>query len=719
MDYYKFQKNLLKTIGLRTFTEKLKKLSALKTNMEQKTIGQLVLILLPLFVLTFFISTANAAPPKPWPGSYNAIINNSTNSIAIRNSVYDFFDKFGILNKFKLLSTVPNYTPVKGTFDQYYDNYFIPTVNSLLAKGYFNEDLDLMQKLLDARVSFTIDDIKTRAGANEILLLIMFENNDLDQDRILNVVSTAGGQLKQIFNIIPAISVSVERDKLATFTILMRNSFNINNIEVSSRNYINLDQSVPMIFEPGTEKGQRQWIEEKWAHGPINGKGIIIAILDTGINNLHPDLNDIDDDPTTNDPKVTFSKKIVDRGLLSDGSGHGTHVASILSGTGKASNGKFVGVAPGAKLYNIKVLDDDGANEGWETIEGIQWAVNGPDGIPPGGPGPGENGDRADIISMSLGGQEFPFHFNDTEVAAVEAAIAKGIIVVVAAGNDGRNGYSTIGSPGKAPDAITVGAVDKDGHLAFFSSMGPAPIIPYIDNYETPYLVKPDVVAPGVDICAVKVINGNLDDNHQYSMICNSDQYGALSGTSMATPHVAGAAALILQMHPNWTPAQVKSAIVQMARPLEDLEGNKYDVFKQGTGLIVVGDSLRFGGEVIPPVINAGVYDSTNPLLPPIEIDFQGFNYNQNGKCYGLKIDSIKTKYIETGEDTEDLWDFPTGNMQLNALGNINFHLERLLSDLLPGKYATRFELDYYESCDFSLPEPTKVLQIPIGFFVK
>jgi subtilisin family serine protease len=682
--------------------------------MKKKIVSSFILVLLTLTISAFWITTAKAAPPRPWPGDYQKVTPNNTGSIG--NFISNFLEKYGILDKFKLISNVPadNYT--EGMFDAYYDNYFTPTVSSLLAKGNFSEDLDLTQKLLDARVSFTINDIKYYAGKNEIRLLVLFNNKDLDQTTISSVVSASGGQLNKIFNIIPLASVYIPRDKIALLTTNMRNIFDIKSIGMNSPVYTQLDQSVPMIFEPGTENGQKQWIEEKWAHGPIDGKGVIVAILDTGINDVSPDLNDLDDIPTTNDPKVIFKKNTTYAGLLSDDNGHGTHVASILAGTGQASNGKFVGVAPKAKLYNIKVLDNEGSAETSMIIDGIDWAVNGPDGLPPAIFGAN---DAANIISMSLSAREFPYAYSDAQVEAVEAATAKGIVVVVAAGNYGMSGYSTVGTPGRAPNVITVGAVDKLGVLASFSSTGPSPISPFFDSYETPYLVKPDVVAPGVDICAIKT-GGYLNDNNYYSMICDSDKYGALSGTSMATPHVAGAAALMLQMHPRWTPAQVKSALVQMAKPMTNSEGDYYNVFEQGAGLIVVGDSLRFGGEVVPPVINAGVYDLANPpSSSTIEINFEGRNDNQNDKCYGLKIGSIETTNVDEDENPDDLWVFPSTDLRLKAMQTINFSINRIISDLTAGRYATRMQIEYYEACDFSFPEPTKVLQLPISFYVK
>jgi len=679
--------------------------------MKRKTIGSLILVLLTLVVSTFWTTTAQAAPPKPWPGSLNAnAINNDNGSSSVGVLVYDFLNKYGILDKLKLTVTTPHYQPVVGTFDQYYDNYFTPTVNSLLSQGSFKEDLDLVQKLLEARVSFTLDDINFHAGKNEIPLVIIFKNKDLDFEAAAQIIAEPGGKVNKVFKIVPSISVTIERSKLIFLTTQLRNAFEIKSIDVNSRVYTYLDESVPMIFTPGSEEGQRQWIEEKWARGPVDGRGVTIAILDTGINIFHQDLSGT---------KVAFSKNITPPiWSLYDGNGHGTHVASIAAGTGRASNGRYTGIAPRANLYNIKVFDDEGHAESEDlVVEGIQVAIDGPDGISPGELN--DHGDRADIISFSGGFREYPYAYTDEVVERAETAVAEGVVMVVAAGNYGSGGYSTIASPARAPHVITVGAIQKNELLSPISSKGPAPAEPFIENYETPYLVKPDVVAPGVSICAAKVRGGYLDDHNRYGDCdYNQDQYGTLTGTSMATPHVAGAAALILQMHPNWTPAQVKSALVQMARPLYGL-GGEYNVFEQGAGLIVIGDSLRFGGEVLPPVINAGIYDTTNPQLPPIEIDFDGRNDNQNGKCYGLKIDSIETTNVDTGEEPETSWQFPPGNLELNALQMINFFISHLTSDLAPGRYATRMKIEYYKACDFTLPEPTKVLQIPIGFFVK
>jgi subtilisin family serine protease len=248
----------------------------------------------------------------------------------------------------------------------------------------------------------------------------------------------------------------------------------------------------------------------------VTGENITVAIIDTGIDYIHPDLGggfgpgykviggyDI----YNNDPDPM------------DDYGHGTHCAGVV-----AANGTLKGVAPGAKLMVYKVLSSSGSGASSDVIAGIEMAID-PDGNP-------TTDDGADIISMSLGGRGDP---DDPIAQAVDTAADAGIIVVVAAGNRGPH-KETIDSPGCARKAITVGASDKSDVIADFSSRGPV-------IWKEAVLIKPDVLAPGVSI---------------YSTYLNGG-YASFSGTSAATPHVAGAAALLLQGHPDWSPEEVKS----------------------------------------------------------------------------------------------------------------------------------------------------------------
>ncbi|MFI7276324.1 S8 family peptidase [Streptomyces sp. NPDC049879] len=292
-----------------------------------------------------------------------------------------------------------------------------------------------------------------------------------------------------------------------------------------------LAESVPQIGAP-----------EAWEAG-YDGTGVTVAVLDTGISTTHPDVAD----------HVVAAENFSDAEDAEDRDGHGTHVASTATGTGAMSDGTYTGVAPGADLINGKVLDDYGS--GWESdiVEGMQWAVD----------------EGADIVSMSLGGTATP-ELDLLEEAVDTLSAESGVLFVIAAGNEGP-GAGTVGSPGTAASALTVGAVDKEDVLADFSSAGPTAG----DGF-----VKPDVTAPGVDIAAAGAEGAAIWD---YGTPV-TDGYVAISGTSMATPHVSGAAALLAQAHPDWTGQQIRAALTSSAVST----GAYYSPYQQGTGRIDV-----------------------------------------------------------------------------------------------------------------------------------
>ena len=236
---------------------------------------------------------------------------------------------------------------------------------------------------------------------------------------------------------------------------------------------------------------------------------------------------------------------------------------------------ELMGVAPSAKLLAYKVLSSGGSGSSSGVIAGIEMATD-PDGNP-------NTDDGADVISMSLGGWGNP---DDPTSQAVDTASDAGTVVVVAAGNSGPD-KETIDSPGCARKAITVGASDKSDVIAAFSSRGPV-----VWNDEV--LIKPDVLAPGVSIYSTYLGGG----------------YATFSGTSMATPHVAGAAALLLQGHPDWSPEEVKSALSSTTVDL------KYDLYDQGSGRIDVLNAYLTNITTINSSICFGmIMDNTSELL--------------------------------------------------------------------------------------------------------
>ncbi|GIG68098.1 S8 family peptidase [Phytomonospora endophytica] len=290
-----------------------------------------------------------------------------------------------------------------------------------------------------------------------------------------------------------------------------------------------LAESVPQIGAPTA-----------WESG-YTGEGVTVAIIDGGYDPAHPDLAG----------RVKAAKDFSGESPEAiDGFGHGTHVASTVAGSGAASNGRYKGVAPGADLLVAKVCLDAGVCEESAIIAGLEWAA--------------ENG--ASVANVSLGGG--PTDGTDPLSLAVnEITERTGMLIVVAAGNDGCVGC--VSSPGTAEAALTVGSVTKQDTLSDFSSQGPR----FGDG-----AVKPDIAGPGTAITAARAAGTSMGEPVD-------DSYTTADGTSMATPHVAGAAALLKQAHPDWTATRLKAALMGSSKGLEGLS-----VFEQGAGRVDVSD---------------------------------------------------------------------------------------------------------------------------------
>ncbi|MHA4947098.1 S8 family peptidase [Micromonospora sp. SD19] len=294
---------------------------------------------------------------------------------------------------------------------------------------------------------------------------------------------------------------------------------------------------------------------DAWRAG-YTGKGSTVAVLDTGADFTHPDLVGRVAD------RADFT---AEGGDAVDHNGHGTHVAATIAGTGAAAQGQRRGVAPDARLMIGKVLDDHGSGEDSGIIAGMEWAAA-----------------RADVINMSLGGSDADDGNDPLSLAVDGLSKSTGVLFVIAAGNSG----GAISSPGSAASALTVGAVDRNDKLADFSSRGPL---------VTSHVAKPELVAPGVDIVAARAAGTNLQDPID-------EHYEAISGTSMASPHVAGAAALLVQRHPDWTGEQIKAALVGAADPLTGV-----DAYAVGAGRLNAARALG-GPTSNQPVVNLGTF---------------------------------------------------------------------------------------------------------------
>ena len=284
---------------------------------------------------------------------------------------------------------------------------------------------------------------------------------------------------------------------------------------------------------------ERIGAKQVWTSLGARGSGVTVAIIDSGVDRTHPAFAG----------RYLGGYDFIDRDdEPDDPHGHGTHVAGTALGDG-------FGVAPAAKLLAYRVIDANGRGFASDVIAALERALE----------------DGTDVVNLSLGAPTGDA--NEPDARAVDKAVEEGMVVVLAAGNFG--GTQSIGSPATARLGITVGNAGPDDAVLYDSSYGP--VHPALD-------LKPDVVAPGEEILSARTGGG----------------VSVKSGTSMASPHVAGAAALLLELHPQWTPAQVKSALIGTARPTNDevmkRGGGRIDVHRAATAAALVQPaSLPFG----------------------------------------------------------------------------------------------------------------------------
>ena len=278
-------------------------------------------------------------------------------------------------------------------------------------------------------------------------------------------------------------------------------------------------------------------VDMAWQETGYDGAGVTVAIIDTGIDGAHASLDDLDDDNSTNDPKVIGFYDPVNNPTLTNGTevfpyddqGHGSHCAGTTAGTG-APNYEHVGMAPQANLVGVKVLDSGGSGSFATVMAGMKWTV--------------DNRYQFNIraASMSLGGPG-PIEWTSSEEDSVNRyaneMVRSGIALFIAAGNTVASGQ--IGTPGSAEDVITVGALDKDSTIAVYSSQGPT----------EEGRIKPNIAFVGSDVMSVAYNTG--------------DQYTGMSGTSMATPGAAGVSALMYQANPDLSPFDIRNIMQETA----------------------------------------------------------------------------------------------------------------------------------------------------------
>lgn len=351
------------------------------------------------------------------------------------------------------------------------------------------------------------------AGTKQTLSVIIYSNKTIDE--IKECVLEKNGRIKYELPCINAVAAEIPSDSLD---------------HIASHSMIKFIDDDTKVFKTVDIAGTFIGAKEVNDFG-YTGKNIGIAIIDTGVaphNDLVRPLNRI----------VAFKDFINNKSNPYDDDGHGTHVAGIAAGNG-FSLSKYRGIAPEANIIAVKALDESGGGSTSDILAGIQWVIDHKDEY------------NIKVLNLSLGTPADISYHEDPLAKGAASAVSHGICVVAAAGNSGPN-RRTINSPGIHPNVITVGAIDdnrttsyEDVFVADFSSRGPTPS----------GKIKPDVLAPGVDI--VSLSNSNLSG------------YISHSGTSMATPFVSGAIALLYDKNREaLSPDRVKRIVQTTAIPI-------------------------------------------------------------------------------------------------------------------------------------------------------
>ena len=315
----------------------------------------------------------------------------------------------------------------------------------------------------------------------------------------------------------------------------------------------------------------------------FTGAGIGVAVIDSGIATWHDDLTNKSYKyyPYGNQRVSKFVDFVNHQSLPYDDNGHGSHVAGTILGNGTDSNGAKAGIAPDASLVSLKVLDANGQGTISTIIAALNWiALNG-------------KTYNVRVVNMSVGAPIRESYWTDPLTLAAKAVTDKGITVVAAAGNFGKNAaghlqYGGITAPGNAPWVLTVGASSTNGTttrvddtMADYSSIGPS----YID-----FLAKPDLVAPGTGTVSLAVPGSTFYTTKAQYLVpgVGGTPYLALSGTSMATPVVSGTVALMLQANPNLTPNLIKAILQYTAQVYPG-----YSPLREGAGFLNTYGAVR------------------------------------------------------------------------------------------------------------------------------
>ena len=432
------------------------------------------------------------------------------------------------------------------------------------------------------------NDLKDRvAKGGTVKIPVIISTPAVPTSALKSAIPGNGGLLKRTLNKVNAITCELPPAAVALLAARTDVKYVALDREAKVNGHLETTTGAALVRNYGTT-----------GTGTIDGRGIGIAILDSGINTPHSSFLKDPANPASGS-RVAYSIDFTGTGTTEDVYGHGSHVAGMAAAGSRVAAGAYTGIASTANLINVRVLDANGVGSAGNVIAGIDWCIT------------NKATYNIKVMNLSLGTTAVDSYLYDPLCVAVRRAFDAGIVVVVAAGNAGKDSlgnktYGSIHSPGTEPSAITVGAANtygtdarNDDTVTTYSSRGPTrgywTDLTGVRHYDN--LIKPDLIAPGNWLIEPQSPNNNLVlanpqlDANVSNSATKEQMY--LSGTSMAAPAVAGAVALLLQRNPSLTPNLVKAILEYTAQPVAN-----FNNLEQGAGLMNVEGAVRLAGLV-------------------------------------------------------------------------------------------------------------------------
>ena len=446
------------------------------------------------------------------------------------------------------------------------------------------------------KVSAALSELRRRSGgsrADQPVSVILQLNTDKPGGQLNGLLNRNGVRVRRVFRNLKAVSVELPLRAVEELAAYDEVRFVSADAEVRPFGHVSHTTGADDARESATAVGLNQYLD---------GSGVGIAVLDSGVWSQHASFYGA----TGKSSRVVVSVDFTGEGRTDDPFGHGTHVASAAAGGAAVSKGKYLGIAPNASLISLRVLNSRGVGTASGLLAAVDWLLA------------NHAKYNVRVVNLSLGMPAVDSYRDDPLCRAVRRLADAGLVVFAAAGNDGKDErgrkiYGRVHSPGNEPSAVTVGAVKTAGTdfrgddvVATFSSRGPTRSfwtdeagVRHYDN-----LLKPDLVAPGNRLAFAEAKDNLLvmQSPHLYANTAGKYEHKmmSLSGSSVATPIAAGAAALLLQANPRLTPNMVKMILMYTA---EQLRG--FNAFEQGAGSLNVEGAVRLARAVRTDLTNS------------------------------------------------------------------------------------------------------------------